>query len=86
MDVVYNHTRITVNSNFNQLVPVIIIVINPMEVFPMQLLERRCCSECPPFWKLESVMYWVRGVSCGWLSILMGVHDIQSEHDLRRAK
>ena len=82
MDVVYNHTGVTGNSNFNQLVPGYYYRHKPDGSFSdATACGNETASERPMFRKfmLESVMYWVREYHVdGFRFDLMGVHDIET--------
>ena len=82
MDVVYNHTALTDNSNFNQLVPGYYY----RHTSNGKLSNATACgnetaSEMPMMRKfiLESVLYWVKEYHIdGFRFDLMGVHDIET--------
>lgn len=82
MDVVYNHTRLTENSNFNQLVPGYYYRHKADGSFSdATACGNETASERPMFRKfmIESVMYWVKEYHVdGFRFDLMGVHDIQT--------
>lgn len=82
MDVVYNHTGLTANSNFNELVPGYYYRHNPDNSFSNATgCGNETASERPMFRKfmLESVLYWMREYHLdGFRFDLMGVHDIST--------
>ncbi|HYK44407.1 MAG TPA: type I pullulanase [Parafilimonas sp.] len=82
IDVVYNHTGVTANSNFNQLVPGYYYRHKSDGSFSdATACGNETASERPMFRKfmLESVMYWVREYHVdGFRFDLMGVHDIET--------
>lgn len=82
MDVVYNHTALTENSNFNQLVPGYYYRQNKDGGFSnATACGNETASERPMFRKfmLESMRYWVKEYHVdGFRVDLMGVHDIET--------
>ncbi|MEP6513547.1 MAG: type I pullulanase, partial [Parafilimonas sp.] len=82
MDVVYNHTMLTQNSNFNQLVPGYYYREKKDGSFSnATACGNETASERPMMRKfiLESVMYWVKEYHVdGFRFDLMGVHDIET--------
>ncbi|HMU45964.1 MAG TPA: type I pullulanase [Chitinophagaceae bacterium] len=82
MDVVYNHTALTENSNFNQLVPGYYYRQNKEGGFSnATACGNETASERPMFRKfmLESMKYWVKEYHVdGFRVDLMGVHDIET--------
>lgn len=80
MDVVYNHTALTENSNFNQLVPGYYYRQTKDGKFSnATACGNETASERPMFQKfmLESMKYWVQEYHIDGFRIdLMGVHDI----------
>ena len=82
MDVVYNHTASTENSNFNQLVPGYYYRHTKDRKFSnATACGNETASERPMMRKfmLESVMYWVKEYHVdGFRFDLMGVHDIKT--------
>jgi len=88
MDVVYNHTGLTDNSNFNQLVPGYYY----RHTSDGKLSNATACgnetaSEMPMMRKfmLESVLYWVKEYHIdGFRFDLMGVHDIETMNHISR--
>lgn len=80
MDVVYNHTALTENSNFNQLVPGYYYRQTKDGKFSnATACGNETASERPMFRKfmLESMKYWVQEYHIdGFRVDLMGVHDI----------
>jgi len=80
MDVVYNHTGLTQNSNFNQLVPGYYYRQTKEGKFSnATACGNETASERPMFRKfmLESMKYWVKEYHIDGFRIdLMGVHDI----------
>lgn len=82
MDVVYNHTALTENSNFNQLVPGYYYRQNKDGGFSnATACGNETASERPMFRKfmLESMKYWVKEYHIdGFRVDLMGVHDIET--------
>lgn len=82
LDVVYNHTALTGNSNFNELVPGYYYRQNPDGSFSNgTACGNETASERPMMRKfiLESVLYWVREYHLdGFRFDLMGVHDIET--------
>jgi pullulanase len=82
MDVVYNHTALTENSNFNQLVPGYYYRQTKDGKFSnATACGNETASERPMMRKfiLESVLYWVKEYHVdGFRFDLMGVHDIET--------
>jgi pullulanase len=82
MDVVYNHTMLTEDSWFNQLVPGYYYRHNDKGGFSnATACNNETASEMPMFRKfmLESVKYWVEEYHVdGFRFDLMGVHDIET--------
>jgi pullulanase len=82
MDAVYNHTRPTENSNFNQLVPGYYYRHKIDGSFSdATACGNETASELPMMRKfmLESVVYWVKEYHVdGFRFDLMGVHDIET--------
>ncbi len=82
MDVVYNHTALTENSNFNQLVPGYYYRQTADGKFSnATACGNETASERPMVRKfiLESVKYWVQEYHVdGFRFDLMGVHDIET--------
>jgi pullulanase len=82
MDVVYNHTRLTEDSWFNQLVPGYYYRHDAKGAFSnATACNNETASERPMFRKfmLESVKYWVEEYHVdGFRFDLMGVHDIET--------
>lgn len=82
MDVVYNHTALTENSNFNQLVPGYYYRHTKDDKFSnATACGNETASEMPMMRKfmLESVLYWVKEYHVdGFRFDLMGVHDIKT--------
>ena len=82
MDVVYNHTRLTENSNFNQLVPGYYYRQTTDGKFSnATACGNEMASERYMMRKfmLESVLYWVKEYHIdGFRFDLMGVHDIET--------
>lgn len=80
MDVVYNHTALTENSNFNQLVPGYYYRQDKNGKFSnATACGNETASERPMFRKfmIESMKYWVQEYHIDGFRIdLMGVHDI----------
>ncbi|NOT51581.1 MAG: type I pullulanase [Chitinophagaceae bacterium] len=88
MDVVYNHTALTENSNFNQLVPGYYYRQTKDGKFSnATACGNETASERPMFRKfmLESMMYWVKEYHIdGFRVDLMGVHDIETMNLISR--
>ena len=88
MDVVYNHTALTENSNFNQLVPGYYYrKTNDGKFSNATACGNETASERPMFRKfmLESMMYWVKEYHVdGFRVDLMGVHDIETMNLISR--
>jgi pullulanase len=82
MDVVYNHTALTENSNFNQLVPGYYYRhLKDGKFSDATACGNETASERPMFRKfmLESMKYWVKEYHIdGFRVDLMGVHDIET--------
>lgn len=82
MDVVYNHTALTENSNFNQLVPGYYYRQTKEGNFSnATACGNETASERPMMRKfiLESFLYWVKEYHIDGFRIdLMGVHDIET--------
>jgi pullulanase len=82
MDVVYNHTALTENSNFNQLVPGYYYRQDEKGGFSnASACGNETASERPMFRKfmLESMRYWVEEYHIdGFRVDLMGIHDIET--------
>ena len=82
MDVVYNHTALTEESNFNQLVPGYYYRHKKDGSFSnATACGNETASEMPMMRKfiLESVLYWAREYHVdGFRFDLMGVHDIET--------
>ncbi len=82
MDMVYNHTALTENSNFNQLVPGYYYRHTKDGKFSnATACGNETASERPMMQKfmLESVLYWVKEYHVdGFRFDLMGVHDIET--------
>lgn len=82
MDVVYNHTALTEESNFNQLVPGYYYRQNERGGFSnASACGNETASERPMFRKfmLESMKYWVQEYHVDGFRIdLMGIHDIET--------
>ncbi len=82
MDVVYNHTALTENSNFNQLVPGYYYRQTKDNKFSnATACGNETASERPMMRKfmLESMKYWVQEYHIDGFRIdLMGVHDIET--------
>jgi len=87
MDVVYNHTMLTENSYFNQLVPGYYYRQNEAGGFSnASACGNETASERPMMRKfmLESLKYWVQEYHVdGFRFDLMGIHDIETSDDLR---
>ena len=94
MDVVYNHTALTEQSNFNQLVPGYYYRQNAQGGFSnASACGNETASERPMFRKfmLESMRHWVQEYHIdGFRVDLMGIHDIETMNlisaDLHRIK
>jgi pullulanase len=94
MDVVYNHTMLTEDSYFNQLVPGYYYRQTPDGKYSnATACGNETASERPMMRKfmLESMMYWVKEYHIdGFRVDLMGVHDIETMNlvarELRKAK
>lgn len=94
MDVVYNHTMLTENSWFNQLVPGYYYRQNRNGGFSnASACNNETASERPMMRKfiLESVKYWVKEFHIdGFRFDLMGIHDIETMNaiadELRKIK
>jgi pullulanase len=94
MDVVYNHTMLTENSWFNQLVPGYYYRQNKAGGFSnASACNNETASERPMMRKfiLESVQYWVKEFHIdGFRFDLMGIHDIETMNtiaaELRKIK
>lgn len=88
MDVVYNHTALTENSNFNQLVPGYYYRQTKDGKFSnATACGNETASERPMFRKfmLESMKYWVQEYHIdGFRVDLMGVHDIETMNLISR--
>lgn len=88
MDVVYNHTALTENSNFNQLVPGYYYRQDKAGKFSnATACGNETASERPMFRKfmLESLLYWVKEYHVdGFRFDLMGVHDIETMNLISR--
>ena len=88
MDAVYNHTALTDNSNFNQLVPGYYYRHAKDGKFSnATACGNETASEMPMFRKfmLESVLYWVKEYHIdGFRFDLMGVHDIEAMNLISR--
>lgn len=88
MDVVYNHTALTENSNFNQLVPGYYYRQDKSGKFSnATACGNETASERPMFRKfmLESLLYWVKEYHVdGFRFDLMGVHDIETMNLISR--
>lgn len=88
MDVVYNHTGLTENSNFNQLVPGYYYRHTADGKFSnATACGNETASERPMFRKfmLESMLYWVKEYHVdGFRVDLMGVHDIETMNLISR--
>lgn len=88
MDVVYNHTALTENSNFNQLVPGYYYRQDKTGKFSnATACGNETASERPMFRKfmLESLLYWVKEYHVdGFRFDLMGVHDIETMNLISR--
>jgi pullulanase len=88
MDVVYNHTAFTEQSNFNQLVPGYYYRHNDKGGFSnATACGNETASEKAMMRKfiLESVMYWVKEYHIdGFRFDLMGVHDIETMNIISR--
>ena len=88
MDVVYNHTMLTDNSYFNQLVPGYYYRQKEDGSFSdATACGNETASERPMMRKfiLESVLYWVKEFHVdGFRFDLMGVHDIQTMNILSK--
>ncbi|MFM7672754.1 MAG: type I pullulanase [Bacteroidota bacterium] len=82
MDVVYNHTALTDNSNFNQLVPGYYYRQDEKGGFSnASACGNETASERPMFRKfmMESMKYWVEEYHVDGFRIdLMGIHDIET--------
>lgn len=89
MDVVYNHTMFSSNSNFNQLVPGYYYRQKADGSFSdATACGNETASERAMMRKfiLESVMYWVKEYHVdGFRFDLMGVHDIETMNVISRA-
>lgn len=94
MDVVYNHTALTEQSNFNQLVPGYYYRQNEQGGFSnASACGNETASDRPMFRKfmLESMRHWVQEYHIdGFRVDLMGIHDIETMNlisaDLHRIK
>jgi len=94
MDVVYNHTALTGNSNFNTLVPDYYYRKKSDGSFSdASACGNETASDKAMFQKfmLESVLYWVKEYHVdGFRFDLMGIHDIETmnliSHTLRKLK
>ncbi len=88
MDVVYNHTALSENSNFNQLVPGYYYRHTPDGKFSnATACGNETASERPMMRKfiLESMKYWVQEYHIDGFRIdLMGVHDIETMNLISR--
>lgn len=88
MDVVYNHTALTENSNFNELVPGYYYRQTKNGKFSnATACGNETASERPMFRKfmLESMIYWVKEYHVdGFRVDLMGVHDIETMNLISR--
>ena len=88
MDVVYNHTMLTENSYFNQLVPGYYYRQKENGDFSnASACGNETASERPMMRKfiLESVKYWVKEYHIdGFRFDLMGIHDIQTMNQLSK--
>jgi len=88
MDVVYNHTALTEQSNFNQLVPGYYYRQKPDGSFSdATACGNETASERPMVRKfiLESMKYWVQEYHIDGFRIdLMGVHDIETMNLISR--
>ena len=82
MDVVYNHTGNTENSNFNQLVPNYYYRLKPDGSFSdAAACGNETASEKPMMQKfiIESLVFWVNEYHIdGFRFDLMGIHDIET--------
>lgn len=98
MDVVYNHTYDTLDSNFSKIMPDYYYRIgyeNPdtKEVFPMRYSNGSGCgnttrSESAMYGKFmkESLLYWAEEYNLdGFRFDLMGLHDIDTMNSIRKA-
>jgi pullulanase len=88
MDVVYNHTALTENSNFNQLVPGYYYRQTKDGKFSnATACGNETASERPMMRKfiIESMLYWVEEFHIDGFRIdLMGVHDIETMNEVSR--
>lgn len=88
MDVVYNHTMLTENSYFNQLVPGYYYRQKENGEFSnASACSNETASERPMMRKfmIESVKYWVKEYHVdGFRFDLMGIHDIETMNQLSR--
>lgn len=88
MDVVYNHTALTEQSNFNQLVPGYYYRQTKEGKFSdATACGNETASERPMFRKfmIESMKYWVQEYHIdGFRVDLMGVHDIETMNQLSK--
>ncbi|MGG9964075.1 type I pullulanase [Ferruginibacter sp. SUN106] len=89
MDVVYNHTGTTEQSNFNQLVPGYYYRHNKNgKLSDATACGNETASEQPMMRKfmIESVLYWAREYHIdGFRFDLMGVHDIETMNQISAA-
>jgi pullulanase len=89
MDVVYNHTGVTNESNFNQLVPGYYYRHNKNGKFSdATACGNETASEQPMMRKfmIESVLYWAKEYHVdGFRFDLMGVHDIETMNQISAA-
>jgi pullulanase len=88
MDVVYNHTMESVESNFNRIVPGYYYRLTPDGYFSNASgCGNETASERAMMRKfiIDSVVYWVQEYHIdGFRFDLMGIHDIQTMNELRR--
>ncbi len=88
MDVVYNHTMESVESNFNRIVPGYYHRLTPEGDFSNASgCGNETASERAMMRKfiIDSVVYWVQEYHIdGFRFDLMGIHDIQTMNELRR--
>jgi len=88
MDVVYNHTMESAESNFNRIVPGYYYRLTPEGYFSNASgCGNETASERAMMRKfiIDSVMYWVQEYHIdGFRFDLMGIHDIQTMNELRR--
>lgn len=89
MDVVYNHTGLTKESNFNQLCPNYYYRTNPNGTLSdASGCGNETASEKPMFRKfmIESLTHWVKWYNVdGFRFDLMAIHDIETMNEISKA-